>query len=354
MSSDTNIDSDDDDDDLNIETLGLHTNSQASPDAASWVPSIDIVTRCFDPVGIALAPPAGPAYDALHSPTRKYVRVPDEFVQQREGNTARFQRQFTPSGSRRGSVAKSNWDVLLLAQTSENGKLNRHPPSQNQYNIGRNLECFPAIPKSQICRPVYSISDSLLTQVSTFYPCTQLLFPANTRDILILLGFLVSHLSEASVSALTAQLCGPNGPIYGSEYDVYFSLGFGPHICLPVTPFSSKDKEGLRSFQKQAGNDKLDVNDSLPIALNLFSVESTAETLDVWLDGIVDSNSYLSEYMNLMMGRHTGNLSAKNLQEVVSWFLEPGNKVGTCILATMSLKSLQDFFCRGREFSRRC
>ena len=167
--------------------------------------------------------------------------------------------------------------------------------------------------------------------------------PTNTRDVLILLGFLVSHLSEASVSALTAQLCGPNGPIYESEYDVSFWLGFGPHICLRVTPFSPKDKEGMRSFQKHAGNDRLDVSHSLPIALNLFSVESTAETLDDWLDGILDSHSHLSEYVNLMMGRHTGSLSARILQEVVSWFLEPGNKVGTCILTFMSLNPLQDF-----------
>jgi len=127
---------------------------------------------------------------------------------------------------------------------------------------------------------------------------------------------------------LTAQLCAPSGLIYESEDDVHLSLGFGPDISLPVTPFNPKDKEGMRSFQKHAGNDTLDVRDSLPIALNWFSVESTAETLDVWLDEIVYSHSYLSEFVNLMMERHKGNLSAKMLQEVVSRFSGPGNEVG--------------------------
>jgi hypothetical protein len=122
-------------------------------------------------------------------------------------------------------------------------------------------------------------------------------------------------------------MCIPNTYIDPSEYPVNISLGFGPDICFQVSPFIPKDKQALRSFQKHEGDDTLHVKDSLPIALNCFSVELTAETLDDWLDEIVHSQSDLSEYASLMMERHRENLSAKILQAVVSWFLTNNSKV---------------------------
>ena len=124
-------------------------------------------------------------------------------------------------------------------------------------------------------------------------------------------------------------MCVPNTYIDPSEYPVNISLGFGPDICFQVSPFIPKDKQALRSFQKHEGDDTLHVKDSLSIALNCFSVESTAEILDNWLDEIVNSPSDLSEYASLMMERHRENLSAKTLQEVVSWFLTTHDKVSS-------------------------
>lgn len=126
---------------------------------------------------------------------------------------------------------------------------------------------------------------------------------------------------------MSAELCTANSLTHTLEYPINLSLGFGPHISLQVFPFVPKNKEALRSFQKREGKDKLDVQDSLPIALDLFSIESTAETIDDWLDGIVDSPSDLSEYLNLMMERHKRNLSVEILQVVVSWFLETRSEV---------------------------
>jgi hypothetical protein len=83
----------------------------------------------------------------------------------------------------------------------------------------------------------------------------------------------------------------------------------------------------LRSFRRRKGKDELDVQDSLPIALALFSIESTAESIDEWLDGIVDSHSHLSEYLDIMMERHKRSLSVEILQVVVSWFLETRSEV---------------------------
>jgi hypothetical protein len=138
---------------------------------------------------------------------------------------------------------------------------------------------------------------------------------------------LVSHLSATSVSAFSAQLWGQNTPT--TEHPIDFSLGFGPHICLEVTPFVPRDTQYLRSFQKKEGYDKLDVQGSLPIALNLFSIESTAEILDAWLNGIINSRFDLLEYANFILERHKGNISANVLQSVVSWFLRARNKVSS-------------------------
>jgi hypothetical protein len=108
-----------------------------------------------------------------------------------------------------------------------------------------------------------------------------------------------------------------------------------------VSPFAPKDRQTLRSFQKHEGNDKLDVKDSLPIVLTLFSIDTMAERLDAWFDKIVDSKSDLLDYVSLMMKRHAENLSAKSLQAVVSWFLKAKSKVGSSFLTVMS--SLHNF-----------
>jgi hypothetical protein len=118
---------------------------------------------------------------------------------------------------------------------------------------------------------------------------------------------------------LTVQVCAPNSFVHASEYLVDFSLGFGPHIQLEVSTFDPRDKENLQSFQKRDGKDKLNVVDSLPIAINLFSVESTAEDLNAWLDGIIDSPFELSEYAYFMLKLQRRSLSAQVLQAVVSW-----------------------------------
>jgi hypothetical protein len=94
-----------------------------------------------------------------------------------------------------------------------------------------------------------------------------------------------------------------------------------------VSLFVPKDHRALRSYQKHEGKDELDVKDSLPIALHLFSIESTAETLDAWLIEIIESESDLTKYVNLVMQRQKGNLSARMLQTVASWFLESESKL---------------------------
>lgn len=279
----------------------LLRNPQARPDAASWVPNTDALP---DPVEVAQAPSPGPTYNAYHSPMRQYTRGSGELHNEGKGITARSRMQ-SPSIRYSCKIVTENphsdRDVSLISQFSGNPMRSHHVRSRDQENTDIDLKLF---------RGIDSISNSLITKVSLFHP-----------------GFLVSHLYANSVSAFTAQICAPNTYIDPSEHPVSISLGFGPDVCFQVSPFIPKDKQALWSFQKHEGDDTLHVQDSLPIALNCFSVESTAETLDDWLDKIVNSQPYLSEYVDLMMELHSHNLSAKILQEGVSWFLKNSSKL---------------------------
>ena len=129
------------------------------------------------------------------------------------------------------------------------------------------------------------------------------------------------------MSTLATDLCAPNGLSHNTEYAIDLFLSFGPPISLNVCPFTPRDNKALRSYQKHEGKDKLDVQDSLPIALNLFSVESQAEELDAWLDRIIGSKSGLPEYVDLLLRRQKGDYSAQTMKSLVSWYLTSKNMV---------------------------
>jgi hypothetical protein len=126
---------------------------------------------------------------------------------------------------------------------------------------------------------------------------------------------------------LTTELYAPKDLDYNSEYVVKFTLGFGPLIKLEVCTFTPREKRALHSYQKHEGKDELDAQESLPIALNLFSIESHAEELDAWLDGIIDSDSGLHEYVSLMMLRQKEGYYSQLLQSVTAWYLTSKDKV---------------------------
>ncbi|KAH8748070.1 hypothetical protein BGZ57DRAFT_152342 [Hyaloscypha finlandica] len=157
----------------------------------------------------------------------------------------------------------------------------------------------PMIPRSVDC-----VSYSLETLVSIFHPT-----------------FLVSHLSRSSVSTLTTELYAPEGLAYESEHALTFDLGFGPPIPLDVCPFTPIDNTALRSYQKHEGKDTLVVQESLPIALNLFSLESHAEDLDIWLDKIIDSEYWLPQYVALMIHQEKDSHFSHALSGLISWYM---------------------------------
>lgn len=85
------------------------------------------------------------------------------------------------------------------------------------------------------------------------------------------------------------------------------------------------------------------MQESLPIALNLFSVESHAEELDAWLDGIIDSDSGLPEYVSLMMLRQKEDHYSQLLEALIAWYMTSKDKVRS---SSHRLEFLQKFSCR--------
>jgi hypothetical protein len=131
---------------------------------------------------------------------------------------------------------------------------------------------------------------------------------------------------------LTTELYAPKDFVYNHEYTIGFNLGFGPLINLDVCTFTPKDKKALRNYQKYDGEAELCMQESLPIALNLFSVESYAEELDVWLDGILDSESGLPEYVAFMIRRQKNHQLSQVLKTLILWYIGSRNDVSLHLL----------------------
>jgi hypothetical protein len=74
------------------------------------------------------------------------------------------------------------------------------------------------------------------------------------------------------------------------------------------------------------------MQESLPIALNLFSVESHAEELDVWLDEILDSESGLPEYVAFMTLRQKDHQLSLVLKTLILWYIGSRNDVSLYLL----------------------
>ncbi len=128
---------------------------------------------------------------------------------------------------------------------------------------------------------------------------------------------------------MSDQLYAPADLLHNDEYRVGVNLGIGPPIDLDVCPFTPRDRNALRSYQKQKGKDKLKVQESLPIASNLFSIELLAKEIDAWLDGIIDSGHGLPEYIELILRREDHDYYSQSLGDLCSWYMESKNRVRT-------------------------
>ena len=137
----------------------------------------------------------------------------------------------------------------------------------------------------------------------------------------------MSHLSEFAVSNFATSLYATHDFAYNTEYPINLSFHFGQPLRLLVCTFTPKDTKSLRSYQKHLEKDYLDVKDSLPIALNLLSLDLQAEDLDTWLERIARSESSLAEYVKLMQRRQKGHQPPQILNSIILWYLESKNKV---------------------------
>jgi hypothetical protein len=138
---------------------------------------------------------------------------------------------------------------------------------------------------------------------------------------------------------LATELYAPKDLVHNPEYTIGFSLGFGPLIDLDVCIFTPRDKKALRSYQKRDGEAEFNVQESLPIALNLFSIESHAEELDAWLDRIIDSEYELLEYVALRMLQQKDHQLSQVLNALISWYIVSKNHVSLHLLVFTSCRN---------------
>jgi hypothetical protein len=162
-------------------------------------------------------------------------------------------------------------------------------------------------------------------------------------------AFAFSHLSPDSLSTFTTELIAPDGLIYDLEYAIDLSLGFGGLFKHNVCTFTPRNKNDLQSYRKRQGEDTLCVQESLPIVLNLFSVQLHAEELGVWLDQIIDSDVGLNEYVDLMKRRKDEGLNVEVLRSIVEWYVTSKKKVSPFISLFSSHTYIVQFSYVGRR-----
>ncbi|KAF8860621.1 hypothetical protein BDZ45DRAFT_724367 [Acephala macrosclerotiorum] len=288
-----------------------HEQHQAEPTAIPWVAGAQDIRRHTS--SSILAPSPGPAYIEYYSLTGAHTQVHGK-AQERKTILANLKAQYTLWGpSRDGTSAGTpgppqDISAYALAQYSTVETESRGRRARDQRD-GTMEWLRETSHHSQICGAVDCVTFSPETLSSIFYR-----------------SFASSHLSYDSLSTFTEELIAPDGLAYNSEYDIDFSLGFGGVFRYKVCTFTPRNKNALQSYRKRQGEDELCVQESLPIALNLFCLQSHAEELDVRLDQIIDSESGLEEYVDLMQRRKDEGLNVEILRCIVEWYLTFKNK----------------------------
>ncbi|KAH8656008.1 hypothetical protein BGZ60DRAFT_146661 [Tricladium varicosporioides] len=295
-----------------------HTSHQAKTNAIPWIPGTqDVQWPAFD--DSILAPAPGLTYLKYYSPTRthtqKHRRHEKKTQRKRKATVTCPNTQSTPLGF------PSN--ITVTGTPEYDPEITPHIPSQRsmvwtesqsrrqQDLFNGSAEWLQGTSKqSQICRAVDCVNFSPEILGSIFLP-----------------SFALAHLSPSSLSNFTSKLIAPNGLAYNFEYTIDLTLGFGPTMTHNVCAFAPRNGEELQSYQKHQGEDELYVQGSLPIVLNLFSLDSHAEELDAWLDGIIDSELGLQEYIELMQRRQNEHLFIEVLRCLAAWYSTSKNKV---------------------------
>ncbi|KAF4625216.1 hypothetical protein G7Y89_g12953 [Cudoniella acicularis] len=323
------------------ETLYEHTKLQARANAIPWTPDTEN-SQWPNSDELALAPSPGPAYCEYYLSIQNYIRRYHKIRRERRTILGSCKAQPTTFGPCDETVIGTPGCQQGISPSAFTQCSSAYIETQGKQSEGchdKHVERFSdTLQQPKISRPVDCVTYSLETLVSIFHP-----------------SFLVSHLSRSSVSTLTTELCAPKDLVYESEHIIGFNLGFGPPIDLIVCPFIPRDKNPLYSYQKREGKDKLYVQESLPIVVNLFSIESHAEDLDAWLDGIINSEFRLSEYVDLMMLRQKDHHFSQVLKALISWYMASKNKLDADVkiaIAFLVAHVLDLVRNAGREFAK--
>ncbi|KUJ17125.1 uncharacterized protein LY89DRAFT_718796 [Mollisia scopiformis] len=272
-----------------IGQLREYANLQTRGSEEPWTPGTQEVELSWG--SSIVAPSAGRVYNLYHSKTGVYKARHDSKVHKKKKKAILANRD------------SEDIDGLVSGtSSSEDRSDSRSRRTSDHYEIS--VEC------SQICRGLGCSQFSPETLTSLFYP--QPFF---------------SHLTINSLDIFQRELIAPNSLNQLAEYAIDLSLGFGPPIPYQVCAFIPNKKEALRSFQKFKDDEPLHMQESLPIVVNLFEAESHAGDIDAWLETLIDSESGLREYVELVERKKKGDPAVKILRCIVQWYQASKNDI---------------------------
>jgi hypothetical protein len=96
-----------------------------------------------------------------------------------------------------------------------------------------------------------------------------------------------------------------------------------------VCTFYPRNKKDLQTYRKLPGREGLHVEESLAIAIDLFVLEAEARDIDAWLDTVIDSETHLQAYLDLMQRKKKGSPSVQILMSLVSWYTSSKDNVSS-------------------------
>jgi hypothetical protein len=286
----------------------VHANGQTKQEVIPWAPGGQDGWWPASENSI-LAPPLGLGYNEYFSRTRVHRQRYERKIR-KKAFLARQKAQSTSLGSswdsRVTGTAESPDDIYSYddAQSSSVGTDSRSSCHDDT------VACLREVSRqSHICRVLDCSKFSAETLISIFYP-----------------KFAFSHLTLPALETFSTELVAPEGLISRTEYTIDLSLGFGPAIPHHVCAFTPRNKKDLQSYRKLQGEDTLEVQESLPIFLDIFSAELHAGEIDEWLDQVIDSASEFQKYVEFMQRkRGKGDLSMQILECIVAWYLTSKN-----------------------------
>jgi hypothetical protein len=279
-------------------------NPQLPTRAEPWSSSAQVLRSLEDDEQDPLAPKTGLVFDRLYSAMRGYPHGERNSHKRRRINAGEYSNFRTQAESSRSSGISSP------ERRSRNRSRPRAelPPAFSNAYWERDFVLVPSRSASPQFELAISRGPSLPMRNSP-------------RDLASLThpDFLVDHLSRDAVIALTNDL---GASSLTGDHPIQYNFGFGPLLPLRISTFTPRSSAALRSFRKTPYSNTLISEESLPVGLDVFSLESSAGDINLWLENLLNSREHLKDYVHLFLRRQKRSHSAQMIEVLIAWYLD--------------------------------